>query len=91
MQINAGQARIKRFGFGVFMTRIDPCKDDKFLLFNNYLDNPKYQSRLECAFAISFDCIYAKKITDHFYPQRDLWRCNFNVDLKDKKFYLIIR
>jgi hypothetical protein len=90
------RARIKKFGTGVFMTSVQPFEEYSVLLENIYLGNPKYSSRLECAFAINkYICnqINAHQFTDPMYPSRDLWICEDDIELHSTHnvFYLIIR
>ena len=91
MRIQVNDARVHHFGTGVFMTKLSPCFKNKKLLWNNFLSNPKYLERLECAFAFRDNGSFFK-FQDPKNPLRDLWKCNYDIDLKTKsEFYLIIR
>jgi hypothetical protein len=91
MRINITTARIRKFGTGVFMTKMDPTESVSQLLHNIYLNNQKYESRLECAFAINMYDIDAIEFKDPMYPSRDLWRTNSSIHLNGKHFFLVIR
>ena len=54
------------------------------------MGNPKYETRLECAFAIKRHHINAYEFIDPKYPSRDLWKSDHDVHLYDN-FFLIIR
>ena len=91
MRLRAKEARIIRFGRGVFMTKIAPCSETDLLLTNNYIGNPKYLHRLECAFAIKTSSMIFRKLNDKFYPSRDIWKSDRDIDLNQCEFYLIDR
>lgn len=91
MVIRKTEARIKRFGTGVFMTKMEPIVDKSTLLYNIYLGNPKYESRLECAFAVKKDHIRAREFNDPKYPSRNLWKSNDDIYLNDNNFTLVFR
>ena len=91
MRINTTTARIPRFGSGVFMTKMPPTKPRSTLLENIYLNNSKYDSKLECAFAIQEYSINAFKFTDPMHPSRDLWKVHDHIDLTSCNFNVVIR
>ncbi len=89
-RIYVTEARVKNFGIGVFMTALQPFENYSTLLENIYLGNPKYETRLECAFAIKRHHINAYEFVDRKHPSRDLWKCNHDIELKNN-FFLIVR
>ncbi len=91
MKIKVTEARIKKFGTGVFMTKMEPIEAESTLLHNIYLGNPKYESRLECAFAIHKHHSRAYEFNDPMYPRRDLWKSNNDIHLNEDNFVLVIR
>ena len=90
--IHLTPARVRCFGFGVFMTLMNPTMfDDRALLENNYQGNNKYSNRIECAFAVDRSMIKAEKFIDPRAPNRDLWRNGTQIDLTKVDFFLINR
>ena len=85
------QARIPRFGRGVFMTKHSPNKSDYELIQNNYQGNWKYASKVECAFAFVSAYLDAKKFRDYRDFNRDLWKHDENIFLNTVEFTLILR
>ena len=61
------------------------------LLQNIYLGNRKYESRLECAFAVKKHHSNSYAFNDPMYPSRDLWKSNSDIHLKEDSFILVIR
>jgi hypothetical protein len=92
-KIRRSVARIWKFGCGVFMTVLEPSKNDYELICNNYRGNTKYSHRVEVAFAIRKSDIndVTEKFTDERTLNRDLWRCNSDIDLENVDFVLINR
>jgi hypothetical protein len=93
MKLYATNARIKRFGSGVFLTKLAPCVDEDQLLVNNYIHKSHvYRTKLECAFAIkSTFLVKFKRLKDKFNPERDIWRFDGDIDLTKCEFHLIHR
>ena len=88
--ILASEARIKKFGFGVFMTKM--CKpenrDDK-IRFNNYNTKvDRHDAKLQCAFAFRKDSIKLNKIAR---IERDVWRFDGDLNLNKCDYILILR
>ncbi len=82
------QARIPRFGRGVFMTKFPPNLSDNELIQNNYQGNRKYAPKVKCAFAFERAYLNAHQLLDF---NRDLWRYDYDIYLFDKEFTLILR
>ena len=92
MKILASDARIPYFGIGVFTTKMKPHETNNRLLENNYTGNTKYEDRLEVAFAIKPNrSVQFSIINDKWYPNRDLWKCEVDIDLKKCDFLIVIR
>ena len=93
MKLYATNARIMRFGSGVFLTKLAPCVEEDQLLVNNYLYVSRYyRTKLECAFAIkSSFSIKFKRLKDKFHPERDIWKFDGDIDLTQCEFRLINR
>ena len=89
--LRISQARIHKFGTGVFMTKFNPKKSDNELIVNNYRGNWKYAAKLHCAFAFDSELLKANKFIDNWYIGRDLWRYDYDICLDYKEFTLILR
>jgi hypothetical protein len=82
----------KRFnyGAGIFFTIHSPNLDDKSLIVNNYVHYvQRYIEKVECAFAIPRENIYAIKINNR--QGRDVWQHKFDIDLTRTTYKLIAR
>jgi len=82
----------KRFNYGpgIFFTINCPNLDDKSLIENNYVHYvPKYIEKVECAFAIPIENIYAVKINNR--QGRDVWQHKNHIDLTRTTYKLIAR
>lgn len=82
-------SRVKHFGYGIFFTELDPSQSDEDLLGNNYRGNYKYLDRLEYAIAIPQDEIQVIQIWDNL--NRNIFRCDYEIDLNSVDFQLIGR
>ena len=91
MNLKISKARIRRFGEGVFVTKIAPTELTKELLSNNYLGSSKYLHKTQCAFALPKNDFRVVKIRDRFEPSRDIGRIDSSIDLRLTNFYLIVR
>ena len=85
------QARIPRFGRGVFMTKCPPNLSDNELIQNNYQGNRKYVSKVKCAFAFERAYLNAHQLLVYNDSNRDLWRYDYDIYLYNKEFTLILR
>lgn len=90
-KINANPARVHCFGYGVFLTNLDPILSNHDLVVNNYRGNYKYYERTFIAFAFPKTTLKVKKITDKFNQRRDVLRHNGDIYLTDHDFRMIIR
>jgi hypothetical protein len=91
-KIRTTAARVRRFGTGVFMTVMSPTESDNVLLENNYQGNPQlHMSKLEVAFAVRKTAIDAKRIIDPRDSARDLWRHDYEIDLRNVDYFMINR
>lgn len=91
MCIRTSQARVRRFGTGVFLTTMSPSNSTAELLENNYQGNTKYRNNTQCAFALPKSDFSVVKVHDPRDPKRDIWRINTSVELSHTDFYLITR
>ena len=82
-------SRVTQFGHGVFLTELDPCTSDDELLENNYRGNYKYNERIQYAIAIPKHQIRAIQILDNY--NRNIYRCDYEIDLDSVDFRLISR
>ena len=91
--IKANTPKIIHLGRCVFFTAHPPCKDDRFLIENNYIYytglRSKYNPNVECAFAISQRDISLIKV--YTRDGRDVWKVKGDIDLKRITFELISR
>ena len=87
----ASQARITRFGRGVFMTKYSPNKSDYDLIQNNYQGNWKHASKVDCAFAFKSAYLGANKFREQRDFNRDLWKHDADIFLSTIEFTLILR
>jgi hypothetical protein len=91
MRINLTNARIPQFGTGVFLTKRPPQTNNEQLIYHIYRGNWRLEERLDCAFAIDTRNIDAIRIYDSQYPDRNVWKCDDEIDLFEHDFHLVIR
>ena len=90
-EIKVSQARIPKFGTGVFLTDLDPTSSTHELLVNNYNGNYKYQSKTQCAFALPRNYLKLVKLYDRINAPRSVYRSDESIRLEKLKFYLVLR
>ena len=86
----ASVPKIKNFGKGVFFTTLEPDTSEHQLITNNYIYySKKYLRNIQCAFAISGNDFFLKKLKANL--NRDVWKCKNDIDLTRISFKVIIR
>lgn len=91
MRIYTCKSRVPYYGEGVFLTKKSPQSSTNNILFHTYRGNPKYESQLECAFAINENHIDKVELFDPKYPERSIWKSREDIDLNSCLFFIIFR